>query len=263
MLPMDFIDTDRPNAREIHVGAAPRHGHRHRPKHLIPTGAEDTRGLLPTEALGPAGEKPHVGRRQLVLAVAPGHLFDRDATARARDAPHHIQEEDAQAPERHELEPARGQSIVHAAAVPTTRALRPVAAMRRDLDRQRQAADLLLELDRAVDKSSLFLNSIQDSLDLHPAVRLRDPGVCGNHHSLRVDAGCIPCDAARVEAASPVDAQNAPTGLCKTADGFAQLPQRLIAIPSGRTKTQNRPESFSHRPTDSAEEAFLLTKFAN
>src|SRR5438094_5458364 len=107
VLPMDFIDADRSYSREIHVGAAPRHGHRHRAEHLIPTGAEDARGLLPTEAFGPAGEKPHVGRGQLMLAVGPGHLFDRDATARALDAPHHVQEEDAQAPERHELEPAR------------------------------------------------------------------------------------------------------------------------------------------------------------
>jgi hypothetical protein len=34
----------------------------------------------------------------------------------------------------------------------------------------------------------------------------------------------------RVEAARPVDAENALTGLCKTADGFAQLPQRLIVM---------------------------------
>ena len=43
--------------------------------------------------------------------------------------------------------------------------------MWRDVDRQRQAAALLLELDRAVHKSPLLLNAIQDSLDLHPAVR--------------------------------------------------------------------------------------------
>ena len=96
--------------------------------------------------------------------------------------------------------------------------------MRRDVDRQREATDLLLELDRAVHESSVLLNSIEDSLDLHPAVRLRDPGACGNHHSLRVDAGCLGRGAGRVEAARPVDAKNAPTGLCKTADGFAQLP---------------------------------------
>src|SRR5712691_2612591 len=36
---------------------------------------------------------------------------------------------------------------------------------------------------------------------------------------------------------------------------FRTAPTRLITIPSGRTKTQNLPESFSHRPTDSAEEA--------
>jgi hypothetical protein len=79
----------------------------------------------------------------------------------------------------------------------------------------------------------MLLNPIEDSLDLHPAVGLRDPGVCGNHHSLRVNTGCVSRDVLRVEAARPVDAENAPTGLCKTEDGFAQLPQRLInRVPS-------------------------------
>lgn len=36
---------------------------------------------------------------------------------------------------------------------------------------------------------------------------------------------------------------------------FRTAPTRLIIVPSGRTKPQNLPESFSHRPTDSAEEA--------
>ena len=34
----------------------------------------------------------------------------------------------------------------------------------------------------------------------HPAVRLRGPGACRNHHSLRVDAGCVTRNVVRVEA---------------------------------------------------------------
>ncbi len=44
--------------------------------------------------------------------------------------------------------------------------------MRRDVHRQREAGALLLELHRAVDESAMLLDSVQDSLDLHPAVRL-------------------------------------------------------------------------------------------
>src|SRR4030095_13339990 len=39
---------------------------------------------------------------------------------------------------------------------------------------------------------------------------------------------------------------------------FRTAPTRLIAVPSRRTKTQNLSESFSERPTDSAEEAGFL-----
>ena len=46
--------------------------------------------------------------------------------------------------------------------------------MRRDVNRHREPADLVLEQDRAVHKSAVLLNPIQDSLDLHPAVRLRE-----------------------------------------------------------------------------------------
>jgi len=157
-----------------------------------------------------------------MLAVCPGHVLDRDAARRARDASHHVQKEHAQAPQRHELESARRQAIIDAAALATARALWPVAAMWRDRDRDRQAADLLFELHHAVDKSALLLNPIEDSLDLHPAVRLREmvgrqaPPFSPSRRGMRHDE--------RVEAARPMDAQNASTGLCKTADGFAQLP---------------------------------------
>ena len=110
MLPMDFIDADRANPGEIHVISAPRDRHRDRPEHLVPAGAEDARDLLPTEALGPAREKPHVGGRQLVLPVGPGHPLDGHAAARAIDAAHHVEKEHAQAPERDELEAARRQA---------------------------------------------------------------------------------------------------------------------------------------------------------
>jgi hypothetical protein len=77
VLLMDFIDADRANCCEIHMIPPPGDGHGNRAEHLIPAGAEDARDLLPTEALGPGGEKPHVGRRELMLAIGPGHLLNR------------------------------------------------------------------------------------------------------------------------------------------------------------------------------------------
>ena len=221
MLPVDLIDADRANAGEIHVITPPGDGHRDRPEHLVPAGAKDARDLLPTEALGPRREKPLIRRGELVLAIGPRHLFDGDPTAGAGDAPHHVEEEHAQAPERHEFEPARGQAVVDAAPHSAPGALRTIAPMRRDLDRQREADDLLLKLDRPVHKAAVLLNPIQDSLDLHPVVRLREVAGVKHRHSLRStrDASAIAVPV-RVEAAGAVDAQHAPTAPCKTTERF-------------------------------------------
>jgi len=50
--------------------------------------------------------------------------------------------------------------------------------MRAEVDRQRAAGDLLLELHRAADKSPMLLNPIQDSLDRHPLFVSEGPGAC-------------------------------------------------------------------------------------
>lgn len=142
VLPMDFINANRANAGEIHVITPPRDCHRDGSEHLIPTRVEHPGNLFPTEALGPARQEPHGGGGQLVLAVGPGDLLDGHPTARTVDTPHHVEEEDAQAPERHELEAARYQPVVHRARLSAPRAPWPIAAMRGEVDRQREAGDL-------------------------------------------------------------------------------------------------------------------------
>src|SRR5262249_29288950 len=126
VLPVDLIDADRVNTGEIHAIPPPRDGHGDRAEDRIPASPKDARDLGQTEALRPPREKPHVGRRELMLAVRPGHLLDADATARAVDAPHHVEEEHADPPERHELKPARGQSVVPAAALAAARTPWPI-----------------------------------------------------------------------------------------------------------------------------------------
>jgi hypothetical protein len=172
--PVDLVDADRANPGEIHVIPAPGDGHGDRAEDLIPTGAEDPRDFGPAEALGPPREEPHVRRGQLVLAIGPGDPFEGDTTARALDAPHHVEEEDAQAPQGDELEPPRREPVVGGAAPSAACTLRPVARMRMQIHGQRQRRPEVVEADVPVHTSALLLNPIQDSRDLHPAVRLRE-----------------------------------------------------------------------------------------
>src|SRR5262249_31557314 len=85
-----------------------------------------------------------------------------------------------------------------------------------------QLADLLLELDRAVDKAPMLLNPVQDSLDLHPAVRL--PELVCVVTAILFESGrgasSIPTPNARVEADGSVDAEKRPPDPCKTTERF-------------------------------------------
>ena len=100
------------------------------------------------------------------------------------------QEEHRDAPEQHEFESPRRQPVVLRATPAALGALRSIPRMRVDSTLEDQPAGPLVEWQRAVDKSSVLLNSIQDSLDLHPAVRLREGGEFGHRHCLSVGAGC-------------------------------------------------------------------------
>ena len=252
VLPVDFIDAERANSGEIHVIVAPGDGHVDRAKDLVPTGAEHGRHLFPTEALGPAGQKPHVGGRELVLALGPGHVLDAHAARRARDAAHHVEKEHRHAPQRHKFEAPRSEPVVMDAPLAASRAARPIPRMRIDVDCEREAVALILEPHVAVHKSPVLLNPIQDSLDLHPAVRLQDMVCVGTailSESTR-DASSIAAPELRVEAAGSVDAQNASTDPCKTTERFCtsfHTPHRRVPFSEERKTKTSQNQSATHR----------------
>jgi len=66
-----------------------------------------------------------------------------------------------------------GEPVVMDATLAASRAPRPIPRMRIEVNREREAVTLILEPHVAVHKSPVLLKSIQASLDLHPAVRLR------------------------------------------------------------------------------------------
>ena len=170
VLPLDLVDAHGFNPRQILVRPAPGDGHGHRAEHAVPGGVKGRRHLAPTQPLRPPRQEPRVGGRQLVFSLRPRHPLDAHTAApRAGDPAHPIQEEDAEAPERHELEPPRGERVVLGAAAPAPRAARLVAPVRVDFHLEPEGGPLLAQSDRPIHESAMFLNPIQDSLDLHPA----------------------------------------------------------------------------------------------
>ena len=120
-------------------------------------------------------------------------------------------------------------------AAATSRTPWTIATIGRDRDGQGESAHLLLEVHRAIDESALLLNPVQDSLDLHPAVGLRERLASSTAilaESTR-DASSIAAPWSRVEADASVDAQNAPTDPCKTTERFrtsSHTPHRCLSF---------------------------------
>src|SRR5712691_4809634 len=259
-LPLNFVDPDRLDPAQIHMGAAPRHGHRDRAEHLVPTRVEDLGDLTPTEPLRPAGEKPLVGGGPLVIPVGPGHLLDAHAAGRAVDAAHHIEEEHRDPPERHELKLARREAIVLRALTPAHRTARTIPRMGVDVDLEHQSARPTLQLHGAVDKSPLLLDPIQDSLDLHPAVRLRDVVSFVTAILSESRRGMLaPVASPGVwKLTQPWTHRTRPPLLAKRADAFRTAPttRHLVSL-LRKTKDKNSFRPQAQSPTDSAEEAYL------
>ena len=166
-LPLDLVDTDGFNPREILLRAAPLDRHLDRAVDLVPAGPEHFGHLLPAQSLGPAGQKPGIAVTQLMLALAPGNHLDPDTAVSTGDPAHRIDQKHPDPPERHKLEVPRRQPVVTRTRPPAARAARPRVRTGPHLDFDRQAA-AINQPRRAIDKRAMPLNPIQDSLELHP-----------------------------------------------------------------------------------------------
>jgi hypothetical protein len=102
---------------------------------LVPGSAEGLGGFFPGKPARPTGQKQHVGMGQLMFAIAPGDLLDdHGLAAGASDAPHRVEEEDQEAPERDEFEPPLGELIVTGGRLMATGADRRGTFARADSD---------------------------------------------------------------------------------------------------------------------------------
>ncbi len=167
-LPLDLIDADGADTRQIHVRPSPGHGHLHRPKDVVPTGVEGLGHLLPTQPLGPPRQKPGIGRGQVVLAICPRQPLHADPTARTFHPPRGVDEEHGQAPQWHKFKPTHGQRIIAWPRVCAPRTTGPAVSARADVCLNDQCLSGVNKPHVLVHKRLEFLQPIQKLLHLHP-----------------------------------------------------------------------------------------------
>src|SRR5438128_7955908 len=91
--------------------------------HLVPGSVERLGGFFPRKFACPTGQEEHVGPGQLVLAIAPWNLLHHHHAAISTvDAPHLVQQENQNPPERDELEASLRKMIVTRRRLVATRA---------------------------------------------------------------------------------------------------------------------------------------------
>src|SRR6266545_344171 len=190
-LPLDLVDTDRADSRQVKMTATPLNRHFYGLKDLVPVDLEGFGHLLPTQPFGPAGQKPGEGSRHCGLTLRPGHGFDVHPTGRTVDPTRGIEEEDLHPPQRNELETALRQSVVARPPAATEVAPRPAARMRLNLHLQTPGLKPRHQTHGPVDEARVLLQSIQDSLERH-LVLLR-VGDSSQDHLLRVGNGMLFC----------------------------------------------------------------------
>jgi len=131
-LPLHLVHADRLDPLQVAVCQTPRHRMFYRAKHVLPRRAKGLGHPFPGKALCPAGQKPAIGRRQRMLAVAPGNLLHLHATSRAFDPTHRVDKVDGDPPQRDVLEPTLGQAVVPRRSLAAARTSCPAVGPRLD-----------------------------------------------------------------------------------------------------------------------------------
>jgi hypothetical protein len=109
---LDLVHADRPDGRQRPILQSPLHDILDSVTDFVPRGMKGVGGLFPGQFARPAGQKQHVGFGQVALAISPWNLFYHHAAAAAVHAPHAIQKENQNAPERYELKASLRKMVV-------------------------------------------------------------------------------------------------------------------------------------------------------
>jgi len=167
-LPLDLVDTDGLYTRQVPVFPAPGDGHLHRTENVVPGGTEGTSYLFPAKTPGPSGQKPGVGLGQSMFSCHPGHLLHPDTATWAVYPARGIEQKRLDAPHRDEFKTSDRQPVVARPSAPAFGTDRPAVRARAHLNLYRWDRSSFDPGDGSVHKRFEFLDSIEDSLYLHP-----------------------------------------------------------------------------------------------
>ena len=165
--PADLIGANGRDPIDVTMCEAPVDRHFHRPEDRVPTGFKDFGHFLPAQVLTPRGQEPCVRDCKMAFPYSPWQLFDFDATGWTLHTPWSVKEIHRYAPQRN-----KGKSSDTYGVVPWS----PLAALGADgfaagLGPQRYHQcwwSGVAPSAGVIDKSRLFFDTVQDSLNVHP-----------------------------------------------------------------------------------------------
>src|SRR6516225_1822214 len=187
LAPGHLIDPQGSDPGQLAVLQTPLHHPLHRVKDLFPRGVKDGGHLAPRKASRPETQELHIGRRQSVLARCPGHRLYFYPTALAVHPAQGINEEHCDPPQGHKLKIPSRQRVIAGACPLTPRADRTGVGARTYAHPQTRPLTVPSPFHLFIDKRFVLLNSIQNTLQLHPV-----PPALGfaSHYPYRIGSGC-------------------------------------------------------------------------
>ena len=165
--PADLVGAYGGNTTEITMFESPGDRHFHRAEDRVPTGCKGLGHFLPTQPFTPGGQEPGVGDCEMTFPHGPRQSFDFHLAGWALHPPWRVEEKNRQAPQGDKGKFSGPQGVVPGAPLAALGTDGLAAGLGPQRDHQRRRAGFSPSA-RVVDKTRLFFETVQDSLNVHP-----------------------------------------------------------------------------------------------
>ncbi len=178
--PADFVGADGVDIVEVSMLKPPLYRHVNRADHGVPTGMEGFGDIFPGQAFGPDGQEPGIGVGQTILSPRPRQTLHPNTTSRTIHPSGGIEEEHQDAPQGDKCVGSLRQGVVPWTFFAADGTGRPCFSPWPQGYVHSQFV-ALTPATGGVDKTWLFFDPIEYSLDLHPVLPPPVVSVAGKH----------------------------------------------------------------------------------